>query len=326
MDSASFRRIVASVSVRVLTPLLDDWVSLGHLLDDILRTVPPQCEVSMLVVDDGSNEPMPPGIRDRAARFVSVDQIVLKRNLGHQRAIAIGLIQSLSLHDVDYTVVMDSDGEDPGSEIWRLLDIAEASPGAIVVASRGNRHESRSFKFAYWAYKIIFRLLTGASISFGNFCVLPNASVSQVALSESIWTHFAATVARSRSPIVQERVDRDRRFDGESRMNTSALVNHGLGAISTYSDRLFVRLVAVSLGLLVMATLALGSVLIIRAVTDWGVPGWATSAAGIAVIISIQLFALIVLITFLVLLQRQTIEVPLDQRADSFIKEIEVLK
>jgi hypothetical protein len=73
-------------------PVFDDWSAAVRTLEELDRVAAGLAEpCSVLLVDDGSNEPAPDALpfRPRALRRVTV--LPLRRNLGHQRAIAIGL-------------------------------------------------------------------------------------------------------------------------------------------------------------------------------------------------------------------------------------------
>ena len=77
----------------IALPLFNDWTAVTQLLprvDDVLKAH--GIRASVLVVDDGSTEEVPPGFAAGANRAISsVGILRLRRNLGHQRAIAIGL-------------------------------------------------------------------------------------------------------------------------------------------------------------------------------------------------------------------------------------------
>ncbi|WP_251274030.1 glycosyltransferase, partial [Enterobacter hormaechei] len=73
--------------------------------------------------------------------------IRLRRNVGHQRAIAIGLGYVAEHFDGnDIVVVMDSDGEDTPESITELVAGLESADVDVVVASRRSRVESLKFK------------------------------------------------------------------------------------------------------------------------------------------------------------------------------------
>ena len=77
----------------ILTPVLDDWVSAQGVLQRLDAAFAVRADtVSVLLVDDGSTQAFPSDFAQGPyARLRSVEVLKLKKNLGHQRAIAIGL-------------------------------------------------------------------------------------------------------------------------------------------------------------------------------------------------------------------------------------------
>jgi hypothetical protein len=84
----------------------------------------------------------------------------------------------------------------------------------IVVGQRGERSEGLAFRFFYAIYKLIFRIMAGQRIDFGNFCLLPQESVRALTYDPSIWNNLAAAVTRSRIPRTAVRVVRGARLAG----------------------------------------------------------------------------------------------------------------
>ena len=163
--------------VLCLTPVYNDWESLNELVDEIRGVFSELADkkFKILAIDDGSTEQNKYSFNKSEVEIIS-----LKKNIGHQRAIAIGIQyvynkylnnqlseKKLTAH---HLVVLDSDGEDSPSDILSMVDAADQQ---VVFAQRTKRSETLSFKLGYWFYKKIFRLLTGKSISFGNFSAIP---------------------------------------------------------------------------------------------------------------------------------------------------------
>src|SRR5882724_2159450 len=162
--------------VCVVTPAYNDWESLARLLvalDEVGKDSALRFRV--IVVDDSSTVSAPevwPGLEQ--SQLESLKIVRLACNLGHQRAIAVGLVMALT--DVDEcagVVVMDSDGEDLPSDLPRLLGASASHAGSIVCARRARRSEPMVFRVFYQVYKLLFGGLTGAQIDFGNFCLIP---------------------------------------------------------------------------------------------------------------------------------------------------------
>jgi len=290
----------------ILTPLFDDWVSFRYLIEDISRVLSPSgARAEMIVVDDGSplsSEPVtelpPDSCIDR------VEIVRLASNLGHQRAIAVGLCCAAERSDIDAVIVMDGDGEDRPADILTLLDHAAVHPNEVIFAHRAKRSEGLGFKVGYWAYKLLFRLLTGQEISFGNFSFLPIQAVRRLVHMPELWNNLPGAIMRSRLRYRHVGTTRGRRYAGESKMNLPGLVVHGLSAMATYTDILFVRILLAAGIVCGVAVVAMGAVIAIRLATSLAIPGWATAAVGNLLVIVFLGIVMIVATTFMSLANR----------------------
>jgi len=275
----------------VLIPVFNDWDSLGELLptlDSVLAARGLKADV--LVVDDGSTlEPddiVGPGSLVALAR---VDVLRLRRNLGHQRAIAVGLAYVEDCLRADAVVIMDGDGEDDPADVPRLLErLGEEGDGKIVFAERRRRSESIQFRIFYFLYRLLHHVLTGKGVRVGNFSAIPRRRLSSLVVVTELWNHYAAAVIRSRQPHCMVPTQRGQRLCGRSTMNFVSLVAHGLSAISVYSDVVGVRLLVMSV-LLALVTLAgICTAVVVRLATSWAIPGWASYTVGLLLILFVQ--------------------------------------
>lgn len=276
----------------VCIPVFNDWQSvailLSHLNPASLSSIAP---LQVVLVDDGSTDPLQTNLLDVSG--LSVRVLHLARNLGHQRAIAIGLAAIAGKFECDGVIVMDGDGEDSPEDIPALLqELAKHQPPAVVFAQRMRRTESLKFKVGYSCFKILHRLLTGRPCDVGNFSVIPAVWLKRLVCSSELWIHYAAAVACSRLPIVKVPCDRGQRYAGQSHMKLTSLVVHGLSAISVFGETVGVR-ICLALGAVSGITvLGLLIVLYLRFMTDLAVPGWATSATGLLLILLVNLLLL----------------------------------
>lgn len=275
----------------VLMPVFNDWESLALLLpalDESLAACGLQAEV--LLVDDGSTiEPDDDPIARHFRALQRVDLLRLRRNLGHQRAIAVGLAYIEDCLRARAVVVMDSDGEDDPADVPRLIEAVDRERGRrIVFAERTRRSESLAFRFFYGIYRGLHHLLTGQKVRVGNFSAIPQRRLSSLVVVSELWNHYAAAVIRSRQPHTTIPTRRAKRLRGRSTMNFVSLVTHGLSAISVQSDVVGVRLFVLSVLLALTNAIGIATVVIVRLTTDWGVPGWATSTVGLLAIMLSQ--------------------------------------
>jgi glycosyltransferase involved in cell wall biosynthesis len=252
-------------------------------LDAVAATLP--YEFAVVFVDDGSRDEECAALPGPTPHVPAVEVLRLRRNLGHQRAIAIGLSFIAAERDVDHVVVLDGDGEDCPTSLPPLLAAAVAGSGqAAVFAERLRRHDGAGFMLGYRAFRLVHRLLVGRDVKVGNFSVLPRPVLERVVGVSEIWNHYAAGVFHARIPVVQVPTARGRRLAGESKMNLPALVMHGICALSVWSDSIVSRLFLIVGGLMAAVVAALVAVVAIRLFTTAAIPGWATAAAGLLVI------------------------------------------
>jgi polyisoprenyl-phosphate glycosyltransferase len=294
----------------ILIPTYNDWQALGlllNLIDDFLSCSSLRSDV--LIVDDASTLPLDKKIlllRDFQS-IDSLDALRLRRNLSHQKAIAIGLAYVEANLDQDLIIVMDADGEDNPCEIDKLLTqyYQEKQP-KIIFARRSKRSENRTFRLFYQIYRMIYQLLTGKEISFGNFSLIPRPILHRLVVVSEIWIHYASGTMKSKLPLATVDVPRSRRLAGESKMNFTALVGHGLSSISVYGDVVGTRLLIATTGLIALLALLVAVVILIRLGTTLAIPGWATNVIGLLIILMIQSGLVSVVFSSIVLANRNT--------------------
>jgi glycosyltransferase involved in cell wall biosynthesis len=234
----------------------------------------------------------------------------LRRNMGHQRAIAVGMSYIEEHLPCKAVLVMDSDGEDQPSDLVRLLEVAlENKLQKIVFGERRKRTESVVFKFSYKIYKLIYKLLVGKEFQVGNFTVVPKQRVSSLVSVSELWNHYAASILKSRQPCLFVPVDRGVRLDGKSKMNFVSLVIHGLSSISVDADIVGIRMLLFSLGMMVITGTGILFVVMLKYFTNYALLGWATSAIGLLLIILVQFLTLSVFFSFITLSNRQATSV-----------------
>ena len=234
----------------IVAPVFNDWICLKRLAGRLKEILGVHGLAPYIVaIDDCSLQ------QSRAGDVSGASVIVrLTRNVGHQRAIAVGLEYVLRETDADVIAVTDADGEDRPEDLPALLSGLEGGNARVVAASRRRRSEGARFSAFYLAYKTLFRVFTGEWLDFGNFSVLDRAAAQRLMAMHELWLNYPASVMRSRLDLVRISTNRGRRFEGKSQMNLVGLVIHGLSAIGVFSERAFTRtLVAVAMLVAVLA-------------------------------------------------------------------------
>ena len=303
MATGPFRRLA------LLTPVLEDWESFAALVSAIDSLYSERdFLLRIFAIDDGSST-SPETNRISLGSdscIVDVEVLHLALNLGHQRAIAVGLTQIAGRDDIDAVVVMDSDGEDRPEDILFLLAAAHRNPDHVILAKRTKRSESRTFRAFYALYKAFFRVLTGEPISFGNFCLVPIEGVRHLVHMAELWNNFPISILRSRLRRHFVPTPRGRRYAGASKMDLTALIVHGMSAMSVYIEVIFVRLLLGSAAVAGLLLLGITVAVVIRLVTDLAIPGWTTTAVGVLAILLAQTTSLVAATALMVLSGRRT--------------------
>jgi len=252
----------------------------------------------VVAVDDGSVRRPLDASAIQAAGLEGV-VIRLRRNVGHQRAIAIGLSYVAETFGDDVIVVaMDSDGEDTPESISQLVEGLASDEVDVVVATRRSRVESLKFKAFYVVYKWLFSLLSGRQISFGNFMAAKMPAVRRLASMQETWTHVAASVLSSKLRIQTCALDRGSRYAGRSKMNFVGLALHGFRALMVFAEDVLVR-VGIACTLVAGLSVVGGVTALLLKASGFATPGWFSLAFGILLLVFLQTAALTLIILLL---------------------------
>lgn len=310
----------------VVTPVYEDITASSKLFSELYRLHGQ--DVFVVAVDDGSvHQPL----EIECLVDARIDGIILRlrRNVGHQSAIATGLefvsryVQAdmeEGLRPDPYVVVMDSDGEDLPASIQQLLEALEDENTDVVVASRNSRVESFGFKAFYFLYKRVFKVLTGREISFGNFMAMKMDSLGRLVAMPELSTHVASSVIASKLRTNLSLIDRGPRYAGESKMNFVSLALHGFKGVMIFTENVLVRLgvaCAVVSAICVISAIAV----VILKFSGITLPGWSSIILGLLMLIFLQTGTLTLLMLLLTGIAKNTAPLAAPERVD-IIREI----
>lgn len=296
----------------ILMPVYNDWKALSLLLPILDRELQAHAlKAGILLVDDASTVAAPENFGQASFESIeTIDILSLRRNLGHQRAIAVGLSYIEANQPQGSIVVMDSDGEDDPKDVPRLVrECTTNRSEQIVFAARTRRSEGWLFTFFYHLYRLIHFLLTGVHVRVGNFSIVPPAALKRLVAVSELWNHYAAAVHKAKLPMGLIPTSRTPRLAGSPRMDLVSLVVHGLSAMAVFGDRIGVRLLIVVSAGMVLTVTALAIVIGIRLVTDLAIPGWATYATGLLFVMLMQMLLVILVFVFVILAARNAANV-----------------
>jgi len=302
---------MSASELTIITPVFEDRQAARKLFQEL--AVHCGSGTFVVAVDDGSvREPLVAD--DIAAAGLSGTVLRLRRNVGHQRAIATGIGYVASqFPQARHVVIMDSDGEDLPATIASLLNNLADGSADVVVAERKSRVGSLGFKLFYQVYKLLFGLLTGRRISFGNFMAINTTALHRLAAMGEVATHVAGSVILSRLRWKAQPTDRGPRYVGDSKMNFVSLALHGFRALMIFAEDVLVRVGVVCL--LVAAASVAGILLaVVLKSVGFATPGWFSVALGLLLLLFLQTGAITLMTLLLTGIARNTLVVPIDHQ------------
>lgn len=303
----------------IVIPYYEDKASLLRLLGELASGY--GGSVHLLLVDDGSvHEPAEAAWVAQSGLAGQV--ITLSQNMGHQKAIAIGLSYAAEHFADDYVLTMDSDGEDMPSTIPLLLQQMNEQVD-VVVAQRRSRVETLKFKFFYVVYKNVFKLLSGRIINFGNFAFYSPAAVARLSKIASLWIHVAGTVLGSKLRIHYLPLDRGARYAGKSKMNFVALTLHGFRSLMVFAEDVLVR-VGLVCGLLTVLCIAAVFIAVLLKIAGIASQGWLSMVLGVFLLVMVQIGLMLLTTIMLTGVMKGVLSVPPDYRL--FIKSVQDIR
>ena len=162
-------------------------------LKTILETI--NHDFQIVIVDDGSTDDTRELLQSLDWQSkIKLNLVFLEHNKGHQGAIAQGLNYCKSLN-ISHLVVMDSDGEDDPNAIKELVNNLS---DPIVFVSRKRRKESIKFKVFYTFYKLLFYVVTGKKLNFGNYSMISKQVLLEI--SDKQFVHYSAFISKLNYP------------------------------------------------------------------------------------------------------------------------------
>jgi glycosyltransferase involved in cell wall biosynthesis len=269
----------------IVTPVYEDREASSRLFQEIAEL---NIDGLLIVsVDDGSvREPL--DVESIESAGLTGVVIKLKRNVGHQRAIAIGLnYVSDNISSIERVVVMDSDGEDLPSTISHLLANLDPATTDVVVAERKSRVETLKFRIFYQFYRWLFRLLVGRNIGFGNFMAIGPDALQRLRAMPELWIHVASCILNSKLRIKICPIDRGPRYAGKSKMNFVGLALHGFKGLMVFAEDVLVR-VGIACSLVASLSILAAATAIVLKIIGFATPGWFSVALGILFMVFLQ--------------------------------------
>ena len=142
-----------------LIPVFNDWDNLNILLKQIDKKISPfNDRFDVVVLNDAST--VKQSIEKQKFNKINLIKVLnLKKNLGSQRALAIGLKYISTLEEETKIILMDADGEDDPNLLDKIIDHSKKFPNKIIAINRTKRNEKIIFRFMYEIHYLLTLLV-----------------------------------------------------------------------------------------------------------------------------------------------------------------------
>ena len=222
----------------ILIPIYNDWNSLNILLKKIIDLKIFIKKTKVIIVNDFSKEKI--YIKKFLLRKrLNIKVINLKKNIGSQRCIAVGLSYIKKNYLNSNIIIMDGDGEDNPLLIKKLLNFSIKKVNKIIVVNRTIRTENILIKILYEINFINFFLLTHKFIRFGNFSLLKSTALNKIKNSKDLWLAYPSTIIKNFTNIKMIFAKKEMRYAGQSKMSYFNLFTHVIRILSVLKKKIF---------------------------------------------------------------------------------------
>jgi glycosyltransferase involved in cell wall biosynthesis len=279
------------VTLSVVTPMYNEREVVDHFvarLRPVLDNLGETYEV--VAVDDGSKDATVARLLQLHADWPQLRVVSLRRNVGHQTALAAGL---RSAHG-DYVVSIDADLQDPPEAIGPMLAAAREQKVDVVYGVRSDRSADTAFKRnTAGAYYWMMRRMVGPWVSdqAGDFRLMSRAVVEVLnALPEQrpVYRLVVPSLGFSSAEVSYVRAER---VAGETKYPISKMVKLTLDSVTSFSAAPL--RIATWLGIL---SFGVCLALVVSGLAAWGsggtVPGWTSLFIAVLLLGGIQLICL----------------------------------
>lgn len=224
----------------ILLPLYNDWKSLYRLLYKINKQFKNKLyKIKIIVVNDNSSEKYI--IRKKNYKNVNSIKIVnLKKNVGNQKAIYVGLNHILNKNKQNgIIIVMDADGEDDQSKLKLLIKKVEIKNNFIIFVKRSKRLETFFLRILNQFRLLVTFILTGNYMNFGNYSAFESKHLKKLLSNKNLSIAYCSGVLKNFKNVDFIYAKKKKRYFGVSKANFSFLIKYSLNLISLFYKRVF---------------------------------------------------------------------------------------
>ncbi len=225
----------------IILPLFNDWKSINRLLKNINTSFQKRrFFIHIIIINDNSIEKL--SLRKKKLNNIQkIEVFNLRRNIGSQNAIYVGLKKVHKKESKGTIVVMDSDGEDDYSKLKILVRKAQLNPNSVVFAKRTKRQEVLILRILNQIRILFTYFLTGKYINIGNFSAFESKNLKKILINQNLSVAYCSGILKNLKNIVYYGVEKKKRYFGTSKVNTLFIIKHSINIIAVFYREVFIR-------------------------------------------------------------------------------------
>ena len=224
----------------IIIPIYNDWKSLNKLLFQLNENYK-NLKTEILIINDNSTDQV--NIKkDSLSSIKKISIITLNKNLGSQKAIAVGLfyLKDKEKEKDSFVTIMDGDGEDDPLQINNMLEEAKKNQDFIITSNRKKRQESLTIQILYKIHLIITFIFSFKWISFGNFTTFSSKNISKILSNNNSWyAHSSSVLNNCKTKRLYAK--REKRYFDKSKVNLLTLMEHALRVNAVFFPKIFLN-------------------------------------------------------------------------------------
>jgi dolichol-phosphate mannosyltransferase len=278
-----------AITYSVVVPVFNEEGNVEELAARIVQTmVKVGAPFELLFVDDGSRDATPAALRAIAARDPRIRVLRFTRNYGQEAAVEALYLNARGR----WFIQLDGDLQHPPEEIPKL--IAKKSEGYdVVYGVREGRHDAlfrvAASSLMQWSMRTMMEIELPEDVSTFRLMSAPVARL--VAALPERRKFFSALIVWSGARIGTVRVGHAPRHTGVTHYNLTKLVNHTFDLVVGFSSKPLRYIGTLGLSFAALG-FAMGLWVIGRKLLfDYGMMGWPSLFAAVAILGGMQLMA-----------------------------------
>ena len=225
----------------IVIPTFNDWKSLNKLLFSINKNIRGiRGKFRIIVINDNSPEKTKLKIAG-LSNIINIKILNLKKNIGSQKAIYVGLKYVEKYNYKSIIAVMDSDGEDDPFKLKKLINLAFQKKNYIFIAYRSKRHEHFFLQFLNRIRLIITFFLTGKYINCGNFSAFSSDNLKKIFFNSNLWFAYSSGILKNCKKIIFIDIEKRNRYYGPSKVKFKFLLDHTIKIVCVFKKEVLIR-------------------------------------------------------------------------------------